>query len=181
MMHRLRPNAVQERILRFTSLEAGRHVVVIQGNHDNPDTRACNGRSLEVAGLVVGGVGGSLPTGGYFPFELGENEFERILQRLGRVDVLVVHEPPFDTRCDIDHTGKHVGSKAVREYVRRERPWLVLTGHIHESPAVDHLGDTVVFNPGPFFLGNYGEVELEGRRAKARILDVDTGSAVSET
>lgn len=149
VMHKLRPNSVQERIFRFASPSAGRPILVVQGNHDNPDPRAFNGRSLEVAGLLVGGVGGSLPTGGRFPFEVEERDYEAILGRLGRVDALVVHEPPYDTLCDLDYMGVHAGSKAVRDYVVRERPRLVLTGHIHESPAVDHLGDTTVFNPGP--------------------------------
>jgi Icc-related predicted phosphoesterase len=114
-MHKLRPNVVRDRILTFAALAPGRRVIVVQGNHDNPDPRACNGRSLEIAGLIVGGVGGSLPTGGHFPFELEERDYETILQRLGRVDILVVHQPPYDTKCDLAYTGRHAGSKRVCE------------------------------------------------------------------
>ncbi len=175
-LYRLRPNAFQDRILRFAAREPGRRVVVVQGNHDNPDPRACNGTALEIAGLEVGGVGGSLPTGAGFPFELEEGGYRSVLQRLGRVDILVVHQPPYDTRCDLAYTGSHAGSKAVREYVEREAPTLVLTGHIHESPGVDRIGGTTVLNPGPFFKGHYGVADLAEGGVTARVVDLSASA-----
>ncbi|HUH99758.1 MAG TPA: metallophosphoesterase [Nitrososphaerales archaeon] len=179
-MHKIRPNVVRDRIFGFASRQREKLVIVVLGNHDNPDARAFHGRSIKAGGIVLGGVGGSLPTGSPFPFQLGEEDYESVLSRMGHVDVLVVHEPPFDTRCDIENGGRHVGSKAVREYVDRERPSLVLTGHIHESPAVDLVGPTTVINPGPFFMGNYGEAELTQDGAHARIMGVATNSPRAE-
>ena len=179
-MHKLRPNIVRDRIFGFASRHKAKPVLVVLGNHDNPDARALHGISITASGLVVGGVGGSLPTGSPFPFQLEERDYESILRGLGHVDVLVVHQPPFDTKCDIAWGGGHAGSKAVRAYVDRERPRLVLTGHIHESPAIDHLGGTTILNPGPFFMGNYGEVELTQDVVRARIMDVATNKARSQ-
>ena len=77
----------------------------------------------------------------------------------GRADpastILVLHSPPRGTRCDVIHTGAHVGSRAVRRFVEERQPPLVLSGHIHESPRVsgawrDELGRTTVVNPGQF-------------------------------
>jgi len=67
----------------------------------------------------------------------------------------VTHSPPRDTRCDVTHAGLHVGSRAIRDFVEKHQPPLVLSGHIHESPRVsgawrDDLGRTVVVNPGQF-------------------------------
>jgi len=82
------------------------------------------------------------------------------LEELGRAgawagSVLVSHSPPHGTQCDLTASRQHVGSRAVRAFVEREQPALVLSGHIHESPRVssayhDRIGDTAVVNPGQF-------------------------------
>lgn len=69
--------------------------------------------------------------------------------------VFVLHSPPRDTRCDMVAAGRHVGSRAIRSFVERRQPRLVLCGHIHESPRIsaawcDAIGRTPVVNPGQF-------------------------------
>ena len=71
----------------------------------------------------------------------------------------MLHSPPRDTRCDVMSGGAHVGSRAIRAFVERHQPPLVLSGHIHESPRAsggwrDTVGRSVVVNPGQF--GNPG-------------------------
>jgi len=49
----------------------------------------------------------------------------------------------------------HVGSRAIRAFIERHQPPLVLSGHIHESPRVsgsyrDAIGRTMAINPGQF-------------------------------
>jgi Icc-related predicted phosphoesterase len=65
------------------------------------------------------------------------------------------HSPPRDTLCDMIYARHHVGSRALRSFIERHQPPLVLSGHIHESPRVssayrDRVGRTVVVNPGQF-------------------------------
>jgi len=60
-------------------------------------------------------------------------------------EVLVSHEPPYGI-LDRAWTGRSIGSRAVRGLVERLRPRVVLCGHVHESPGVDHLGETIVVN-----------------------------------
>jgi uncharacterized protein len=67
----------------------------------------------------------------------------------------VLHSPPRETACDLIGPGTHVGSRAIRAFIERRQPPLVLSGHIHESPRVssayrDAIGRTVVVNPGQF-------------------------------
>ena len=62
---------------------------------------------------------------------------------------------PRDTLCDLTHAKVHVGSRALRRFVERHQPPLVLAGHIHESPRVsssyrDRIGRSLVVNPGQF-------------------------------
>jgi hypothetical protein len=73
----------------------------------------------------------------------------------GAEAVYVLHSPPRDTACDQAGTRTHVGSRAIRAFVERLQPPLVLSGHIHESPRIsgawrDLIGRTVVVNPGQF-------------------------------
>jgi Icc-related predicted phosphoesterase len=69
--------------------------------------------------------------------------------------VFVLHSPPHGTRCDMIGARLHVGSRAIRSFVDRHQPPLVLSGHIHESPRIsssyrDAIGRTVAVNPGQF-------------------------------
>jgi Icc-related predicted phosphoesterase len=69
--------------------------------------------------------------------------------------LFVLHSPPRDTRCDMIGARVHVGSRAIRAFIERHQPPLVLAGHIHESPRVsssyrDTIGRTVAVNPGQF-------------------------------
>lgn len=69
--------------------------------------------------------------------------------------VFVLHSPPKGTACDQMGEGVHVGSRAIRAFVERHQPRLVLSGHIHESARVsgawrDRLGATPCVNPGQF-------------------------------
>lgn len=79
------------------------------------------------------------------------------LEPLGPAErtVFVLHSPPRDTHCDRIGANVHVGSRAIRAFIERRQPPLVLSGHIHESPRLsssyrDTLGRTVVVNPGQF-------------------------------
>lgn len=67
--------------------------------------------------------------------------------------IYVFHAPPFGTSLDVLHSGVHVGSMAIREFIEREQPPLTLHGHIHESFEMsgrffDEIGKTVSVNQG---------------------------------
>jgi Icc-related predicted phosphoesterase len=46
--------------------------------------------------------------------------------------------------------GLHAGSKLIREFIEMYQPDLCLCGHIHEARNSDHIGKTIIVNPGPF-------------------------------
>lgn len=66
--------------------------------------------------------------------------------------IYVMHSPPFCTLLDKTYSGLHVGSKAIKEFIKKERPPLSLHGHIHEGPKTgswkDEIGGCVCVNPG---------------------------------
>lgn len=60
-------------------------------------------------------------------------------------DVLVVHEPPYGT-LDTIPSGQHIGSQQVLELMTRLRPRVLTCGHVHESPGIERVGETLVVN-----------------------------------
>jgi Icc-related predicted phosphoesterase len=102
----------------------------------------------------------------HLPYELAEEEivarieagFEQV--KPCRVKVFCPHAPPRDTACDRIHSGLHVGSTAVRAFIERGQPDLVLCGHIHESRGEDRIGRSRIVNPGPLTEGRYAVVEI---------------------
>ncbi|MBI2522941.1 metallophosphoesterase [Candidatus Woesearchaeota archaeon] len=67
--------------------------------------------------------------------------------------IYAMHAPPYNTKLDIITSGIHVGSKAIREFIKREQPYLTLHGHIHESPQmsgsfIDKIRSTICINIG---------------------------------
>lgn len=96
------------------------------------------------------------------------------------------HCPPVDTRLDLApeldknlkpvivpgvDTTVHVGSRSVRKSIEDYRPVLALHGHVHESPGVEHIGNTVCLNPG----SEYWNGILQGY-----IIDIDSTGNVSK-
>jgi hypothetical protein len=83
---------------------------------------------------------------------------EEDLEELAKVadpkkTVYVIHDPPYGTNLDVLYNGQHIGSAAVRRFIERHQPPLVLSGHIHESPKAsrkikDLIGNTLCVNPG---------------------------------
>ena len=66
---------------------------------------------------------------------------------------MAMHMPPSGVGLDVCYGGRRVGSKAIYDWICREKPPLFLCGHIHEAPAVSNIwkaniGDTIVIQPG---------------------------------
>ncbi|MBI5472231.1 MAG: metallophosphoesterase [Ignavibacteriae bacterium] len=68
---------------------------------------------------------------------------------------IIPHSPPINTQLDITHSGKHLGSTAVREFIERSQPDVAICGHIHEARGVDVIGRSQIVNCGPVGKGCY--------------------------
>jgi Icc-related predicted phosphoesterase len=119
----------------------------VHGNHDAGDEFDVPGiedlhlRRVEVDGLVFGGFGGSHRTPRGDPFTFSQEEAEALLSELGPVDVLLTHSPPIGVNDDPDDP-VHIGLRALRAYVERHSPALLLHGHTYPTLAVTRLGST---------------------------------------
>ena len=161
---------VLERFLRH-----GRPLFAVAGNMDPPSFDrlfdslgvGVNGRGMLLDDVGFFGVSGSPITPMHTPYEISEQEIdarsERGFQdvRNARVTVFVPHAPPHQTGVDRILFGKHVGSTAVRSFIERREPDVVVCGHIHEGRGIDRIGQTQIVNCGPAGTGSYAVVLID--------------------
>jgi hypothetical protein len=108
------------------------------------------------------------------PYEIPESEIAARLERGfsqsagAALRVCVPHAPPRGV-VDRAWTGTHAGSEAVRDFIDRVQPDLVLCGHIHEARGQARLGRSLVVNCGPARRGHYAVVELDGQVCSATL------------
>lgn len=136
-------------------------------------------RAVELApelGLIGVGMSGPTPFG--TPSEVPDDQLGRWLdETLARAPtwrhlIVAVHTPPHGGSTDRIGSGAHVGSPAVRAFLERVQPALCLTGHIHESRAVETIGATPVINPGDLASGGYVRVDWDGATVTASLRTV---------
>jgi uncharacterized protein len=136
-------------------------VWVLPGNHESESDieRLCerfglqplHGRSFEVVGHHVAGLGYSNPTPFDTPGEYSETEIARRLHPFAELDplVLVCHCPPHGTTLDRAGPGRHFGSTAVKRFIEKRQPRFFFCGHIHEAEGARmKLGATDGVNVG---------------------------------
>jgi uncharacterized protein len=136
-------------------------VWVLPGNHESTTDieKLCrdyglhdfHGRSLEVDGWHVAGLGYSNITPFQTPGEYTEDELARRLEPFAslRPLVLICHCPPIGTALDEAAPGRHLGSTAVKSFLDRVQPGYFFCGHIHEAAGrTAALGATFGVNVG---------------------------------
>ena len=149
-------------------------LLAVAGNCDSPEIDArlvelgvsLDGHGVEIDGVGFFGASAAPHSPLHTPYEVPDEELgRRAAAGLAEIDGVPVrifcpHAPPYDTACDRLRSGQHVGSQALRMFVDREQPDLLLCGHIHEARGIDDVGRTRVVNPGPVASGHYALVEV---------------------
>jgi Icc-related predicted phosphoesterase len=166
------PDDVARAIAGWQPLAA--RLLAVAGNMDSAaiDARLAGlGVSLDAHGAVIGDIGFFGVSAGpksplHTPYEITE---EQIADRIEtgfavvkdcRIKLFCPHAPPANTACDRIFSGLHVGSTAVRAFIERAQPDLVLCGHIHESRGEDRIGRSHIVNPGSITQGHYAVAEI---------------------
>ena len=130
----------------------------------------CPERELvEIGPVMLASCGDVTPTPWNTEREFSEDELAKRLSAIldpapkGAKVVANFHNPPYgsglDFAAELDETllpvirgGRPsiipVGSKAVREVIKKYQPVVGLHGHIHESKGAQRIGKTMCFNPG---------------------------------
>jgi len=165
----------EEALAHFRKLTPA--IFCVAGNMDLPSHDllferldvSLNGRGRMHEGIGFFGLSGAPISPLRTPYELSEDVLSaRIAEGYQTVKsaskrVFVPHAPPYGTKVDIIHTGIHVGSTAVRDFIEDHQPDLVICGHIHESRGEDMVGKTHIVNCGQAMKGYYCVVDFSGK------------------
>ncbi len=136
------------------------HKLLVPGNHDlffqhyagpcMQEMRAAGvhcltptGPKVEIEGIRFGGCPfvTNLPNWAY---NADEDTIWGYLDSLGRVDVMIAHSPPRGV-LDSDGRGQY-GTGAMRKYIAKYEPEIVICGHVHEGYGTQVIGRTHVYN-----------------------------------
>lgn len=125
------------------------------GELEHSDCVCLHASQINLGKISIVGIGGSNPTPFGTPFEMSEEEIDRILgyivPKMEKVvhNVLISHAPPYGI---LDMAGgAHVGSKSVRKYM--DAFDLVCCAHIHEERGIVEESGVKVVNPGMAAMG----------------------------
>lgn len=149
-------------------------VFCISGNMDLPQHDelferlgvSLNGRGVIHGSIGFFGVSAAPHSPLHTPYEISEEEIARRMTSgykqiaESTIKVLVSHAPPFGTKTDITHSGIHVGSMAVRDFIEEIQPDVIVCGHIHEAWGQDVIEKSRIINCGQASRGNYGVIEI---------------------
>jgi uncharacterized protein len=138
--------------------DLGKPVVLIHGNHEDEDEVAglvegfpnimnAHLRIVDTQGLRFMGFGGR----GFSQHEPELEEFERKnAESFDSKTIFLCHAPPYGTTLDEVDEDWHVGNESLTELIKRRRPLIVFSGHIHECfHRHDSVAGTILINPGP--------------------------------
>ncbi len=157
----------------------------VLGNCDNPEFIAdIESKDISVQkslanyeGLSFLGSGGGSKFTGTTPFERTDEELVSdlaLIEEQGEQEwnnlIVLMHNPPKDTKCDTISNGAHVGSPLLREFIENYKPLAVITGHIHESAGIDTIGNTTIINPGALLEGNYAWLDIEKQNGTFKVV-----------
>lgn len=83
--------------------------------------------------------------------------------------ILLVHDAPYNTKCDVSFMKKHIGSESIRKIIEHYQPILAVCGHIHESKAIDIIGKTHIVNAGENSHKHYAVIEIDDLHMKIEL------------
>ncbi len=153
-------------------------IFLILGNDDNPELENLineeksvinlNERVVEFEGCQFLGMSFVPPTPFKSNFEISEDKILKKINRLmkkvkSKSYIWVFHSPPKNSGLDIClkldenlnpvYKGgwpvfDAVGSKSISKALRLYKPHFLLCGHVHESPGIRKIENTICINPG---------------------------------
>ncbi|MBU3907054.1 MAG: metallophosphoesterase [Nanoarchaeota archaeon] len=131
------------------------------------NVRVINNRLVNFNGVRIGGLEYFVDTSWIREFKPTDykeklknakketDKARKVLKWFDYVDILLCHQPPYGVLDKVNFQGapqhwkgKHAGSKAILDYIKRKQPKYVLCGHMHEGKGRKTIGKTEVYNLG---------------------------------
>lgn len=153
-------------------------VYVIPGNCDPRDlpqkvadvATDMHGKSIDLGGYKLVGLGGSNITIFNTTFELNEDELYNGLDSISSEGMILMTHAPSYGILDKIPSGLSVGSPAIRKIVDKYHPILALSGHIHEDIGVVESNGTTFCNPGPAKEGHCALISINNGKIDVRLI-----------
>ncbi len=152
-----------EAVIRKIS-ELKKPTLVLHGNHEtdvivkklcqrHPNLKFAHRKIITIGEYTIVAHGG----GGFYGQGKvrGDKDFDKFIKenktKLKGKIILLTHAPPAHTKLDyLEWLDDYVGCASYGEFVRKYKPILALSGHLHETFGVKQkIGKTLVCNPGP--------------------------------
>lgn len=150
---------------RTDAPEAEYFKIIYQYHRIYPNLKSIHGEIAEDDLFILSGFGGDLGqsfddrnfllqyTRSWVEFTL------RTLEFINRDKILIFYSPPV-CRLDLKENGEHCGVIVVNELIERFSPKILICGQATNHGVV-RLGETVVVNPGLFFMnGKYAVIDF---------------------
>ena len=108
--------------------------------------------------------------------EKSKKKFETLVKKLRSKSVFIFHYPPkgiFDKISDEKNPyhGKSTGVEFFRKGILKEKPFLVLCGHMHEYQGKKKIGESLVVNPGAVHDGKAAIVDIDEKKGKVKKIE----------
>lgn len=131
-------------------------------------------KEVKIGDYSIGGFGGSNKSPFGTPSEYDEYQLMTGLSKLSFQNmILVTHVPPYGTKLDRIGDSKSIGSTSVRGIIEEKQPLVAISGHVHESRAIDSIGKTQLVNPGPLKEGYYATVKIDEKGIMINLKEID--------
>ncbi len=120
-----------------------------------------HGRAKIIDGLGIYGIGGGRISLFRNPSEFSEREFSELLNEAYnyvkdvKYTILLSHTPPINTKLDRTARGEHIGSKAIRSFIFKYPPNILISDQMQGMPKKDLFGITNIISPGNLESGGY--------------------------
>ena len=137
-------------------------VLVVPGNHEDEEDLAKKSADLSnifnihksyylIKNTLFIGFGGDGFSKFNREFRDIEPFFESIIKKKKHEKIVfVTHAPPYNTRLDKLYN-EHIGVVDFSDFIKKQKPDLVICGHIHENFGVSEaIGKIRLINPGKF-------------------------------
>jgi Icc-related predicted phosphoesterase len=120
-----------------------------------------HGMAKVIGNLGIYGVGGGRISLFRNPSEFSEREFSELLAEAYnhvkdcKYTILLSHTPPINTNLDKTVMGEHIGSKAIRSFIFKHPPNILLSNQMQGMLEKDRFGITNIISPGSLESGGY--------------------------
>lgn len=153
---------------RKLSKEIGLKLPLLKNNLNAiKNVRVINNQIANFKGIRIGGLEYFVDTSWVIDFKPADfkkmmrnakkstDKAKRILKNFKKIDILLCHQPPYKILDKVNFSeapkhwkGKHAGSKAILDYIKKKQPRYVFCGHIHEGKGKKKIRKTEVHNLG---------------------------------